>query len=165
VRTFLTYVLAALAAATMNMLMRGFRGGPFANIIDGVNGGDPALIAGGISELVVLFVMVFVIASTLGSLIWIGVVDCLGSIGVQVGRFGSFALGVIMFGALALPMSHVLVWDAVTEIGVGFQTATWQSVFGPMFVKIFPEWTVAGAAWGIVHWTRSRKPQTAGAAA
>ena len=154
-RTLLTYVLAALAAAIVLSTPK------FFGLLTDAGQGDPRLAAGGFGAAIVGFGIDLLVAFNFFGLIWALATTVLSKLGREVRNAWHLLLG---FAVFFLPPA---VFFSITRA-----LAT-QSDYGPEFIPVsdsgfliaIASTFVAGLAWGTVFWLRAPKPQTAGIAA
>ena len=149
-RTFLTYVLAALAVTVVPVATELFW-------LTENQTGDPSLVAGALSELIVSAVLAFVGALFVVGALWRVVGYVSDVLRLELHGWRNLPRGVfahlLLSGLLFLP-ELVFGAEAVGELAARIDGLN-------MLLTLL----VAGSVWGAVFWIRAPKPTTAGIAA
>ena len=151
-RTFLTYVLAALVAALV-------LSGP--EFMSALTSGDPRLVAGGLAAAMVGFLIDLLVAFHVFGLVWLIASSLFKRFGHEVRKMGNLFLGAAVY---ALPPMVFFVLSRLTTVETG-SGPNFIPFSDPGFLVALATTVLAGAAWGTVFWIRAPKPTTAGIAA
>ena len=164
-RTLLTYVLAALAAALIGTLAQSLLPGALGGAAaPGIASADAGSVADATARLAFLAFSAFVILALLGSLSWFVAFRLAGSLAQKLGLSGYAGLGSLVLFVTVVGWMSLFVAPMLVDFGIAPGTETGNSVLVQMLVSGLP-WAIAGAIWGTVFWLRAPKPQTAGIAA
>lgn len=157
-RTFLTYVLAVLAATVVfsaGELIRFVQSSDFAAALDA---GDPQMISGGLASLFVTVLLDFLIGLAVVGLIWRALSTTLGrAVSVSIFSYISRGIGAHVLLA-AISVAFLVAFGGVRgidDLGVGVT-----ELAGYLVIVL-----IAGVAWGTVFWMRAPKPENTGIAA
>ncbi len=149
-RTFLTYVLAALAVTVVPVAAK------LVSLAD-IPFGDPRILAGAVSEMIVSVVLGFVWSLVVIGALWSAVGYASNALRLELRGWRNLLRGIaahlLQIGFVFL-FALVLGAEAVGGMAAGFD-----------WVATLATALVAGSIWGTVFWIRAPKPITAGIAA
>lgn len=164
-RSFLTYVLAALAAAVSFGAVQASFNGAVGHLATGLATGDPRLMAGAISEFLVLSLVALVLFSVLGCVIALVFPKLFSRTLTTVQLPWIAVLGGGVSGILGSGFWVAILGGNLNSMGVGAETATGQDLLLTFIVLVTPAWVLSGAVWGLVLRVSAPKPENTGIAA
>ena len=150
-RTFLTYVLAAVCAGALVTLI--VSGRHHFDLFSGILDGRYRAVAG-LNPLIEWSVR------AIGYLIGLGLPALIVSRFARVNRAWGSLVSALAVGVLLASVAFVIVWVGYLMIAPLIGIAS-----EPVTMEVWLELAIAGLAWGTVFWLRAPKPQTAGIAA